>query len=181
MRIRSDHAATTAPEPHTGLQGEGGVRRCQGDRRGHGEAPLRSSALAAAGTAWCKAASAPGSRSPARTQQAEVLCISRGSVDDLRRPVPDADVAIMRRLDRLDLEFLFAGSRMLRVVGGPGVDRPSACQNADAADGDSKRLSSSITSRWRVALSISLVVDAIPRGISGFCCARSVIDRARMS
>ena len=48
------------------------------------------------------------------TQQAEVLRISRGSVYYLPRPVPDADVAIMRRLDRLHLEFPFAGSRMLR-------------------------------------------------------------------
>jgi putative transposase len=48
------------------------------------------------------------------TQQAEVLRISRGSVYYLPRRVPDADVAIMRRLDRLHLEFPFAGSRMLR-------------------------------------------------------------------
>jgi hypothetical protein len=32
----------------------------------------------------------------------------------LPRPVPEADLAIMRRLDRLHLEFPFAGSRMLR-------------------------------------------------------------------
>ena len=48
------------------------------------------------------------------TKQAEVLRISRGSVYYLPRPVPDADLAIMRRLDRLHLEFPFAGSRMLR-------------------------------------------------------------------
>jgi putative transposase len=48
------------------------------------------------------------------TKQAEVLQISRGSVYYLPRPVPDADLAIMRRLDRLHLEFPFAGSRMLR-------------------------------------------------------------------
>jgi putative transposase len=48
------------------------------------------------------------------TKQAEVLCISRGSVYYLPRPVPAADLAIMRRLDRLHLEFPFAGSRMLR-------------------------------------------------------------------
>ncbi|MET4359290.1 hypothetical protein ABIC08_009267 [Bradyrhizobium sp. RT9b] len=48
------------------------------------------------------------------TRQAEVLQISRGSVYHLPRPVPDADLAIMRRLDRLHLEFPFAGSRMLR-------------------------------------------------------------------
>ena len=47
------------------------------------------------------------------TQQAEVLRISRGSVYYQPRPVPDADLAIMRRLDRLHLEFPFAGSRML--------------------------------------------------------------------
>jgi putative transposase len=48
------------------------------------------------------------------TKQAEVLRISRGSVYYLPRPVPAADLAIMRRLDRLHLEFPFAGSRMLR-------------------------------------------------------------------
>src|SRR3981081_4093526 len=48
------------------------------------------------------------------TKQAEVLRISRGSVYYLPRPVPDADLAIMQRLDRLHLEFPFAGSRMLR-------------------------------------------------------------------
>jgi putative transposase len=48
------------------------------------------------------------------TKQAEVLCISRGSVYYLPRPVPEADLASMRRLDRLHLEFPFAGSRMLR-------------------------------------------------------------------
>jgi putative transposase len=48
------------------------------------------------------------------TRQAEVLHISRGSVYYLPRPVPDADLAIMRHLDQLHLEFPFAGSRMLR-------------------------------------------------------------------
>jgi putative transposase len=48
------------------------------------------------------------------TKQAESLNISRGSVYYLPRPVSDADLAIMRRLDRLHLEFPFAGSRMLR-------------------------------------------------------------------
>jgi putative transposase len=42
------------------------------------------------------------------------LKISRGSVYYLPRPVPSADLAIMRQLDRLHLEFPFAGSRMLR-------------------------------------------------------------------
>jgi putative transposase len=48
------------------------------------------------------------------TKQAEVLRISRGSVYYLPRPVPEADIAIMRHLDRLHLEFPFAGSRLLR-------------------------------------------------------------------
>ena len=48
------------------------------------------------------------------TRQAEVLNISRGSVYYLPRPVPEADLALMRRLDQLHLEFPFAGSRMLR-------------------------------------------------------------------
>jgi putative transposase len=48
------------------------------------------------------------------TKQAEVLRISRSSVYYLPRPVPEADLAIMRRLDRLHLEFPFAGSRMLQ-------------------------------------------------------------------
>jgi putative transposase len=48
------------------------------------------------------------------TKQAEVLRISRSTVYYLPRPVPEADLAIMRRLDRLHLEFPFAGSRMLK-------------------------------------------------------------------
>ena len=48
------------------------------------------------------------------TRQARALNISRGSIYYLPRPVPEADLAIMRRLDQLHLEFPFAGSRMLR-------------------------------------------------------------------
>ena len=48
------------------------------------------------------------------TRQAKMLCVSRSSVYYLPRAVPEADLAIMRRLDRLHLEFPFAGSRMLR-------------------------------------------------------------------
>ena len=47
-------------------------------------------------------------------RQAKVLNISRGSVYYLPRPVPATDLVIMRRIDRLHLEFPFAGSRMLR-------------------------------------------------------------------
>jgi putative transposase len=47
-------------------------------------------------------------------KQAKALGISRGSVHYLPRPVPAADLAVMRRMDELHLEFPFAGSRMLR-------------------------------------------------------------------
>jgi putative transposase len=47
-------------------------------------------------------------------KQAEALNISRGSVYYLPRPVSAADLALMRRIDELHLEFPFAGSRMLR-------------------------------------------------------------------
>jgi transposase len=45
-------------------------------------------------------------RSPSRPR---FLRISRGSIYYLPRPVPEADLAIMRRLDRLHLELPFAG------------------------------------------------------------------------
>src|SRR5881227_2319962 len=48
------------------------------------------------------------------TKQAKALSISRGSVYYLPRPVSATDLEIMRHLDRLHLEFPFAGSRMLR-------------------------------------------------------------------
>ncbi len=48
------------------------------------------------------------------TNQAAALNISRGSVYYLPRPVSAADLAHMRRLDELYLEFPFAGSRLLR-------------------------------------------------------------------
>ena len=57
------------------------------------------------------------------TKQAKVLGISRGSVYSLPRPVPAADLAIMRRMDELHLEFPFAGSRMLRdLLKQEGID-----------------------------------------------------------
>ena len=47
-------------------------------------------------------------------KQARALGLSRGSIYYLPRPVPAADLAVMRRMDELHLEFPFAGSRMLR-------------------------------------------------------------------
>ena len=48
------------------------------------------------------------------TRQASLLGISRGAVYYLPRPVSEADLALMRRLDELHLEHPFMGARMLR-------------------------------------------------------------------
>ena len=48
------------------------------------------------------------------TRQAKVLNISRGSVYYKPRPVSAEDLAVMRRIDELHLDYPFAGSRMLR-------------------------------------------------------------------
>lgn len=48
------------------------------------------------------------------TQQARALGISRGSVYYLPKPASAIELAIMRRMDALHLEYPFAGSRMLR-------------------------------------------------------------------
>ncbi|TIV89800.1 MAG: IS3 family transposase, partial [Mesorhizobium sp.] len=46
--------------------------------------------------------------------QARALGISRGSVYYLPRPPSVADLALMHRIDRLHLDYPFAGSRMLQ-------------------------------------------------------------------
>lgn len=48
------------------------------------------------------------------SRQAIMLGISRGSVYYAPRPVSDADLKLMHRIDKLHMEFPFAGSRMLR-------------------------------------------------------------------
>ena len=47
-------------------------------------------------------------------KQAKALGISRGSVYYLPRSLSPVDLAVMRRMDELHLDFPFAGSRMLR-------------------------------------------------------------------
>lgn len=47
-------------------------------------------------------------------RQASALGISRSSVYYMPRPVPAADLALMRRIDELHLDYPFAGSRMLQ-------------------------------------------------------------------
>ena len=48
------------------------------------------------------------------TKQAEVVGIARSTVYYLPRAVSAEDLALMQRIDRLHLEFPFAGARMLR-------------------------------------------------------------------
>ena len=48
------------------------------------------------------------------TKQAEVVGIARSTVYYLPRPVSAADLALMQQIDRLHMEFPFAGARMLR-------------------------------------------------------------------
>jgi putative transposase len=47
-------------------------------------------------------------------RQAEELAISRSTVYYRPRPVSDADLMLMRKIDELHLNYPFAGSRMLR-------------------------------------------------------------------
>ena len=48
------------------------------------------------------------------SRQAELLDISRGAVYYQPRPISDADLALMRRIDELHLQHPFMGARMLR-------------------------------------------------------------------
>ena len=55
-------------------------------------------------------------------RQAELLRLSRSSLYYEVRPVPAAELAIMRRIDALHLDYPFAGSRMLRdLLRGEGI------------------------------------------------------------
>jgi len=56
-------------------------------------------------------------------RQAEELGLSRSTVYYRPRPVPAADLAIMRRIDELHLDYPFAGARMLRdLLNGEGIE-----------------------------------------------------------
>jgi putative transposase len=60
------------------------------------------------------------------TRQAAALGISRGAVYYVPRPMADVDLALMRAIDALHLDFPFAGARMLRRLlqpTFPGVGR----------------------------------------------------------
>jgi putative transposase len=49
-------------------------------------------------------------------RQADLLRLSRSTLYYEPRPVPAAELAIMRRIDELHLDYPFAGSRMLRAL-----------------------------------------------------------------
>ena len=56
------------------------------------------------------------------SRQAQAVGISRGSIYYLPRPTSAVDLAIMRRIDELHLNYPFAGSRMLRdLLGVEGI------------------------------------------------------------
>src|SRR3954468_18757908 len=167
MPHRRNNDQTTAPEPHTGFQGEGGFGRRQGRedagrvgsavrhspqpdypvegavarRCGRvvwlGESQRQSGAGGGPDGASCQDRRADaGERFFGRSarqsgfaerkamidrshdlpikRQAKMLNVSRGSVYSLPRPASAADLALMRRMDELHLDFPFAGSRMLR-------------------------------------------------------------------
>ena len=55
-------------------------------------------------------------------RQADLLGLRRGSLYYRPRPVPAADLAVMRRIDELHLDYPFAGRRMLRdLLRGEGI------------------------------------------------------------
>ena len=57
------------------------------------------------------------------TRQAAVLKLSRSGLYYRPRPVAPVDLAIMRRIDELHLDYPFAGSRMLRdLLRGEGIE-----------------------------------------------------------
>jgi putative transposase len=56
-------------------------------------------------------------------RQVKLLGFSRGSIYYSPRPVSDCDLALMRRIDELHLDYPFAGSRMLQgLLMGEGLE-----------------------------------------------------------
>ena len=73
-------------------------------------------------------------------RQAEELGVSRSTVYYRRRPIAEADLMLMRRIDELHLNYPFAGSRMLRdMLSQQGLE--VGRRHADAADGHRGALS----------------------------------------
>jgi hypothetical protein len=77
-------------------------------------------------------------------KQAKVLQISRSTVYYQPRPISDDDLFLMRRIDKLHLDYPFAGSRMLRgLLWQQGGGRSQAHKNADEKDGNRGHISQS--------------------------------------
>jgi hypothetical protein len=94
----------------------------------------------------------------ALSRQAELLGISRGSLYYDPCPVSAADLAIMRRIDELHLDYPFAGSRMLRdLLRGEGIAIGRERVTTHAADGARSDLSPAAhvqTRRWAQGFSL---------------------------
>ncbi len=57
------------------------------------------------------------------TTQAKLLKLSRSTLYYKPRPISEEDLAVMRRIDQLHLDYPFAGSRMLRdLLRGEGIE-----------------------------------------------------------
>ena len=54
-------------------------------------------------------------------RQAKLVGISRSSVYYTPRPVSEADLLLMRRIDALHMNYPFAGSRLLRDLLNPRI------------------------------------------------------------
>ncbi len=61
-------------------------------------------------------------------RQAELLKIARANVYYLPTATSEKDVALMRAIDELHLEYPFLGARQLsRMLAGKAIHRPAAC------------------------------------------------------
>ena len=70
-------------------------------------------------------------------QQCKILAIARSSFYYTPQEVSAADLVLMQQIDRLHLEYPFAGSRMLRdLLRQDGINcRAQACGHLDAKNG----------------------------------------------
>jgi len=77
-------------------------------------------------------------------RQAKLLGFSRGSLYCSPRPVSDGDLALMRRIDELNLDYSSTGSRMLQGAfeGLRALGRAASRRDADEEDGHRGDLSS---------------------------------------
>ena len=80
------------------------------------------------------------------TRQAALLGISRGSPHYAPRPVSDAELKLMRRIDELHMDYPFAGSRMMKgllrqdgfATGGRSNTKRSTCTPMPASQTPAK-------------------------------------------